>query len=106
MCQCKITLAMDISLLMMDYDEIDRLYENAILDDYELTDLPHEVLDGSSPEESSLGSASIMIQTVRWGWHPEKGVIRNCTWELTLARCLPCLSAVLILINLIICSVY
>ena len=88
--QSKITLTMDISKPMIEDEELDRILENTILDEFELTDLPQELLDGSLQEEPAVRSLPPCIQTVCQGWHPEKGVIRNCAWELTIARDLLC----------------
>ena len=85
-------LAMGISISLINgKDELDRILENINLDEFELTDSLQEQLDGSSQEEPALDRLPLWIRTVHWGWHPEKGVMWNCAWELTLARGLLCL---------------
>ena len=77
---------MDISIPMIDDDELVRNLENTILDEFELTDLSRELLDGLLQKEPGVGSAPTMDTNRAPGWHPKKGVIRNSPWELTLAR--------------------
>ena len=61
----KITLAMDISIsLIDDDDELDRILQNTNLDKYELTDSSREQLDGLSQEELGVGSPLTMDSNI------------------------------------------
>ena len=76
--------------------ELDRILESANLDEFKLLDSPREQQDGSSQELLCVGSAPVMdTSSIRWGWHPMKGVTGYCARELTLARGLLCLPLLL-----------
>ena len=62
---------------MIDYNTLDRLCENAVLNEFGLADLPRELLDGSSQEEFSFGSASTMDTNSTLGLAPRKGSRSN-----------------------------
>ena len=72
MCQSNIMLAMDISISMINDDELDRILENTNLDEFELTDLPREQLDGSSQEELGIGLVPTMDTNSTPGLAPQK----------------------------------
>ena len=58
---------------MINDNELDSILENTVLDEFELTDLLQELLDGSLQEEPGVRSAPTMDTNSTSGMAPRKG---------------------------------